>query len=139
MYRKKDVGQTLGEKITVSKKDRTIAAPETNIIRYAIKEKGILSLRNESSEILLEEESYRPQQNMGRNADFLYLLSRKNASEDGESLLGWTGFNTKVYKEIRSSSNIGYLPVIDVPVTDMSHCSGTAFRFANAFTFPKLS
>ena len=120
IVQKKDVGQTLGEKITVSKKNRTIAAPETNIVRYVIKEKGTLSLRNESSEISLEEESYRPQQNVGRNADFLYLLSRKNASEDGESLPGWTGFNTKVYKEIRSSSNIGYLPVIDAPVTDMS-------------------
>ena len=120
IVQKKDVGQTLGEKITVSKKNRIIAAPETNIVRYAIKEKGTLSLRNESSEISLKEESYRPQQNVGRNADFLYLLSRKNASEDGESLPGWTGFNTKVYKEIRSSSNIGYLPVIDAPVTDMS-------------------
>ena len=86
----------------MSKKNRNIAAPETNIIRYAIKEKGILSLQNESSEISLEEESYRPQQNVGRNADFLYLLLRKNASEDGKSLPGWMGFNTQVYKEIRS-------------------------------------
>ena len=57
---------------------------------------------------------------MGRNADFLYFLSRKNASENEEALPGWTGTNTQVHKEIRSSSNIGYLPVIDAPVTDMS-------------------
>ena len=120
IVQKNDVGQRLGEKTIVSKKNRTIVAPETNIIRYAIKEKGILSLQNESSEISLEEESYRPQQNVGRNADFLYLLSRKNASENGKSLPGWTGFNTQVHKEIRSSSNIGYLPVIDAPVTDLS-------------------
>ena len=120
IVQKNDVGQRLGEKTIVSKKNRTIVAPETNIIRYAIKEKGILSLQNESSEISLEEESYRPQQNVGRNADFLYLLSRKNASENGKSLPGWMGFNTQVHKKIRSSSNIGYLPVIDAPVTDIS-------------------
>lgn len=116
----KEAGQKLGERISVSKKNRTIVAPETNIVRYTSKEKGTLCLRNESSEILLEEENYRHEQSMGRNADFLYLLSRKNASENGESLPGWTGLNTQIYKEIRCSSNIGYLPVIDAPVTDMS-------------------
>ena len=120
IVQKNDVGQRLGEKTIVSKKNHTILAPETNIIRYVIKEKGVLSLQNESSEISLEEGSYRPQQNVGRNADFLYLVSRKNASENGESLPGWKGLNTQVYKEIRSSSNIGYLPVINAPVTDIS-------------------
>ena len=116
----KEAGQKLGERISVSKKNRTIVAPETNIVRYTSKEKGTLCLRNESSEISLEEENYRHEHSMGRNADFLYLLSRKNASENGESLPGWTGLNTQIYKEIRCSSNIGYLPVIDAPVTDMS-------------------
>lgn len=115
-----NTGQLLPKKITVSKKNRTIVAPETNIVPYTSKEKGTISLRNESSEIPLEEECHRHEQNMGRNADFSYLLSRKNASENGESLPGWTGFNTQVYKEIRSVSSIGYLPVIDAPVTDMS-------------------
>ena len=59
IIQKKDVGQTLGEKKSVSKKNRTIEAPE------AIE-------------------------------------------------------TPKVYKEIQSSSNIGYLPVIDAPVTHMS-------------------
>ena len=120
IVQKNDVGQRLGEKTIESKKNRTIVAPETNISRYAIKERGVLSLRNESSEISLEEGSYLPQQNVGRNADFLYLLWRKNALENSESLPRWTGFDTQVYKEVRSSSNIGYLPVINAPVTDIS-------------------
>jgi hypothetical protein len=57
---------------------------------------------------------------MARIADFVYMLSRKCASESGDCLPGWTGFNTQVHKEIRRTSNIGYLPVIDAPVTDMA-------------------
>ena len=116
----KVVRPTLREKKTVSKKNRTIPRPEVNILPYTSREKGTISLRNESCDIPLDEESYRLEQNMGRNVDFVYLLSRKNASENGRNLPGWTGFNTRVYKEIPSSSTIGYLPVIDAPVTDMS-------------------
>ena len=110
----------LAEKETVSKKTRTIKAPETNIIPLTSKEKGILSLHNESFELSIKEESHRGQQTLARNADFLYLSQRKRASEDGEYLPGWTGFNTNIYKEVRPTATIGYLPVIDAPVTDMS-------------------
>ena len=112
-------GQTLGTKVVVSKKNCSIVALETTIIPYTTKEKGTISLRNESSEIPLEEECYRHEQEMGRNADFLYLWSRKNASECGKLMPGWTGFNTQVHKVSRSVSRIGYLPVIDAPVTEM--------------------
>ena len=110
----------LAEKETVSKKTRTIKAPEFNIIPFTSKEKGILSLHNESFELSIKEESHRGQQTLARNADFLYLSQRKRASEDGEYLPGWTGFNTNIYKEVRPTAIIGYLPVIDAPVTDMS-------------------
>ena len=116
----KVVGPTLREKKTVSKKNCTIPPPEANILPYTSREKGTISLRNESCDIPLDEESYCLEQNMGRNVDFVYLLSRKNASENGKNLPGWTGFNTRIYKEIPSSSTISYLPVIDAPVTDMS-------------------
>ena len=112
--------QTLREKKIVSKKNRTISAPEANILPYTSKEKGTLSLQNESCDISFDEESYHLEQTIGRNVDFVYLLSRKNTSESGKYLPGWTGFNTSIYKEIPSSSTIGYLPVIDAPVTDMS-------------------
>jgi hypothetical protein len=113
-------GQTLGTKVVVNKKNRSIVAPETIIVLYTSKEKGTISLRDESSEIPVEEECYCHEQEMGRNADFLYLLSRKNASESGKLIPGLTGFNTQVHKVSRSVSRIGYLPVIDAPVTDMA-------------------
>ncbi|XP_028411727.1 uncharacterized protein LOC114534480 [Dendronephthya gigantea] len=113
-------GQTLGTKLVVSKKNRSIVAPETTILPYTSKEKGNISLRDESSEIPLEEKCYRHVQEMGRNADFLYLLSKMNASESGKLMPGWTGFNTQVHKVNRSVSRIAYLPVIDAPVTDMA-------------------
>ena len=106
----------LAEKATVSKKTRTIKAPETKIIPFTSNEKGILSLRNESVELSIKEESHRGQQTLGRNADFLYLSRRKRASEDGEYFPGWMGFNTNIYKEVRPTATIGYLPVIDAPV-----------------------
>ena len=121
----------------MSKKNRNIAAPEANIIRYAIKEKGILSLQNESSEISLEEESYRPQQNVGRNADFLYLLLRKNASENGKSLPGWMGFNTQVYKEIRSPVKSNTLLRHSVSIYQRLHVPEVVLVFDEAYT-PKL-
>ena len=110
----------LGEKIIVSKKHRTVKAPEVKIAPYRSKERGTISLHDQSSDISLEEQGYRHEQNMARNADFVYMLSRKGASESKDCLPGWTGFNTQVYTEIRKISNIGYLPVIDAPVTDIA-------------------
>ena len=110
----------LREKTTVSKKHRTVKAPEINIVPYTSKVRGTISLKDQSSDIPLEEDSYRHEQNMARNADFVYMLARKCASESEDYLPGWTGFNTLAHKEIRRTSNIGYLPVIDAPVTDMA-------------------
>jgi hypothetical protein len=97
-----------------------VKAPETSITPYTSKKRGTISLQSQSSDISLEEQSYRHDQDMARNADFVYMLSRNYASESGNCLPGWTGFNTQVHKEIRRTSNIGYLPVIDAPVTDMA-------------------
>ena len=111
----------LREKTTWSKKHRTVKAPEINIAPYPSKVRGTMSLHDvQGSDIPLEERSYRHEQNMARHADFVYMLSRKCASESENYLPGWTGFNTQAHKEIRHTSNIGYLPVIDAPVTDMA-------------------
>ena len=98
---------------------RTIKAPENKIVPYASKKNGTISLKTEASGILLDEESYSHEQNTARNAGSLYIISRKNASEDLQYLPGWTGFNTQIHKGTRPASTIGYLPVIDAPVTDM--------------------
>ena len=115
-----NVNGKVGEEVLVSKKTRTIKAPEKKIVPYASKKKGTISLKTEASGILLDEESYSHEQNTARIADSLYIISRKNASEDLQYLPGWTGFNTQIHKETRPASTIGYLPVIDAPVTDMA-------------------
>ena len=48
------------------------------------------------------------------------MVSLKYAAESGESMSGWSGFNTMVYKEVPNVSKVGYLPVIDGPVTDIA-------------------
>ena len=111
-----EVSPRPAEKKTISRSIRTIKAPETHITPYRSKERGTLSLSN----IPFEEEDHSQEQNLGRKIDYLYLVSRKDASENGKSLSGWTGFNTSIYQLTRSVSTIGYLPIIDTPVTDMS-------------------
>ena len=104
----------------MSKKHHTVKAPEINIVPYTSKVRGTISLKDQSFDISPEEDSYHHEQNMARNADFVYMLARKCASESEDYLPGWMGFNTQAHKEIRCTSNIGYLPVIDAPVTDMA-------------------
>ena len=109
-----------GDKVLVSKKTCTIKAPENKIFPYRSLKKGTISLKVEVSGILLDERSYSHEQNTARMADFLYIISRKNASENLEYLPAWAGFNTQIHEETRSPSTIGYLLVIDAPVTDMA-------------------
>ena len=68
----------MGEKVLVSKKTRTIKAPENKIVPYASKKKGTISLKTEASGILLDEESYSHEQNTARIADSLYIIYRKS-------------------------------------------------------------
>ena len=111
---------SLGDHVTVSKSCRTVQAPETYIAPYTNREKGTISLRSQSSDISIDDKSYQDEQQFARNADFVYTLSRKYASESGLLFPGWTGLNTQVHKEIPTVTNIGYLPVIDAPVTDLA-------------------
>jgi hypothetical protein len=113
-------GCTLGEKTTVSKKERTIKPPEINIVPYYSKEKISPMMQNEAADVYLEEHIHHDDQIAGRNADFLYNIIKKNASENGENLPGWTGLNTQIHRDVRDKTIIGYLPVIDSPVTDLS-------------------
>ena len=110
----------LSDRVTVSKSCRTVQAPETYIAPYNNREKGTISLRSQSSDISIDDKSHQDEQQFARNADFVYTLSRKYASESGLPFPGWTGLNTQVHKEIPTVTNIGYLPVIDAPVTDLA-------------------
>ncbi len=75
----------------------------------------------QSSDISHEEQSYHHDQDMTRNADFYVHVVQKLCLRKWETVFpGWAGLNTQVHKEMRHTSNIGYLPVIDAPVTDMA-------------------
>ena len=69
------VSRKVGDKVLVSKKTRTIKAPENKIFPYRSKKKGTISLKVEASGILLDERSYSHEPNIACMADFLYILS----------------------------------------------------------------
>ena len=48
------------------------------------------------------------------------MICRIFSTDIGCVVPGWTGFNTKLVREIPALSNIGYLPVIDNPATDLA-------------------
>ena len=48
------------------------------------------------------------------------MICRIFSTDIGCVVPGWTGFNTKLVREIPALSNIGYLPLIDNPATDMA-------------------
>lgn len=55
-----------------------------------------------------------------RKKNLLWILVRLHAKEK-QKTSGWTGFNISVRNEVQvSKDNIGYLPTIDSPATDMA-------------------
>jgi hypothetical protein len=119
---------TLGDHVTVSKSCRTVQAPETYIAPCTNREKGTIYLRSQSSDISIDDKGYQDEQQFARNADFVYTLSHKYSSESGLLFPGWTGLNMQVRKDIPTVTNIGYLPVIDAPVTDLATVNNTLLK-----------
>lgn len=105
----------LAEKASVSKKTLTIKAPRTKIIPFTSKEKRFHLYEIRVSSNRSKKKAIVVSKLWAEISNFLYLSQKKRASEDGEYLHGWTGFNTNVYKEVMMSSTIDYLPVIDAP------------------------
>ena len=54
------------------------------------------------------------------NKNIVWFLTRQD-KHSGQAVMGWTGFNITVRKDIPvSQDNIGYLPTINAPATNMS-------------------
>ena len=54
------------------------------------------------------------------NKNIVWFLTRQ-VKHSGQAVMGWTGFNITVRKDIPvSQDNIGYLPTINAPATNMS-------------------
>eukprot|EP00794_Sanderia_malayensis_P020893 gene20893-22944_t len=110
----------LKEKVLVSKRIRTVKAPDTNIAPYICREKGTLSFQSNICNISLDTQDHLFVQSFPRKVDFSYAVLKLFSSDNSFWLPGWTGFNTKLCNEVPSISKIGYLPVIDAPVTDLT-------------------
>ena len=111
---------TLKEKTVISKNIRTVKAPEMNIAPYTCRERGSPSLQSNSSNVSLEVQSHSHVQDSARKIDFAYVLLKITGSERDCYLPSWTGINTLINSEVRNVTKIGYLPVIDAPVTDLA-------------------
>ena len=108
------------EKLTVSKKIRSIKAPSTDIEPYFCSRKGIPSLGQQISRDDFEIQDDDILQIPGRNLDLAFVICRIFSTDIGCVVPGWTGFNTKLVREIPELANIGYLPVVDNPASDMA-------------------
>ena len=107
-------------KVTVNKKIRTLIAPEQNIKPYTSMTKGVPSLSEHSSDLEIDIDVHRAFQQHGIQLDFAYVVCRIVSSDIGSIIPGWTGFNSQLSTYVPDLSNIGYLPVIDSPATDMA-------------------
>ena len=110
----------LGDKINVSKKVRTIKAPETSIQPYTSKAKGQPSVRQHVANMDLGYEQHCMVHSHGMCADFAYIVYRLRASTSQEVVPGWTGLNSRLATCVPVVSKIGYLPIIDAAISDMS-------------------
>ena len=109
---------SLREKITVSKKVRSIRAPAMDIKAYFSIKKDYPSLRGLFDDLEIHDDH--TLQIPRRSLDLAFVISRIFSTHGSSTIPGWTGFNTKLVKEIPALSNIGYLPVIDNPATDLA-------------------
>ena len=110
----------LRDKFTVSKKVRSMKAPATEIEPYFNAKKGLPSLRQHISgdDFKIHDDDFL--QIPGRNLDLAFVICRIFSTDIGCIVPGWTGFNTKLVREIPELTNIGYLPVVDNPATDLA-------------------
>ena len=108
------------KKVFVSKKVRSVKAPEPIIQQYNSKKKGVPSLHEHKSELELRMNGHVSFQEHALRMDLAYLLCRVASSVCGNITHGWTGFNALCTASVPEASTIGYLPVIDNPATELA-------------------
>ena len=108
------------KKIFVSKKVRSVKAPEPIIQQYTSKKKGVPSLHENKSELELRVNGHVSFQEHALRMDLADFLCRVASSVRGNITHGWTGFNALCTANIPEESMIGYLPVIDSPASELA-------------------
>jgi hypothetical protein len=97
-----------------------VKAPGHDIQPYISTKKGVPSLCKHSAELDLDIHNNHQLQLPGINLDFAYIVCRVCSFDIGDIIPGWSGFNSQMVANVPDVSNIGYLPVIDSPATDLA-------------------
>ena len=112
----------------VPKHVRSVVVPPVEILPYFNKRKGEPSIANQypNVQIPFKDAALSQEQIVSRKIDLMYLLCKQLSAsvngDDAKSILPcWTGFNTHISKgSTKPLSVVGYLPIIDAPVTELS-------------------
>ncbi|XP_065646027.1 uncharacterized protein LOC136076646 isoform X2 [Hydra vulgaris] len=114
-----NIGPTQEKKeITVSKRPRTIQEPLSSILPYQIGKKESPKLKKLIEKINIDLVISSISIEKVKDQDRAYLLCKSQIQEN--SFPSWTAFNIGQNKAASHVSYIGYLPVVDAPVTDIA-------------------
>ena len=107
---------------TIKKSLRSLKAPEKQLHTYILGNKESPKLHAAAINCELETSVVTQKDSLDRSLmlDFMYTICKYYCDELPTILPGWTGFNTLISEKPDGISKVGYLPVVDVPVTDVS-------------------
>jgi len=112
----------------VPKHLRTVVVSPAEVLPYINKHKVEPSIASQYSNIKIpfKDAALSQEQVVSRKIDLVYVLCKQLSAnvidDDAKSILPrWTGFNTHISKgSTKPLSAVGYLPIIDAPVTELS-------------------
>lgn len=107
---------------TIKKSLRSLKAPEKQLHTYILGNKESPKLHAAAINCELETSVVTQKDSLDRSLmlDFMYTICKYYCDELSTILPGWTGFNTLISEKPDGISKVGYLPVVDAPVTDIS-------------------
>jgi hypothetical protein len=107
---------------TIKKSLRSLKAPEKQLCTYILgnKESPKLHTAVTNGGIEISLVTHKPSLDPSLMLDFIYTICKYLCDELNTFLPGWTGFNTMISEKPDRISKVGYLPVVDAPVTDIS-------------------
>ena len=106
---------------TSKKAVRSLKAPEQPLPTFILgKRESPRLLQFVNDEVNTSLVAHKPALLQSLMLDFIYVICKFFCDELSQSLPGWTGFNTQINEKPASISKVGYLPVVDAPVTDFA-------------------
>ena len=102
------------DRIKVSRKASTVQSPPVIIKPYILKKKSSPSFPGTTKNDIL---SLSPIKHV--QMETVFIVAKFCAALNKNLLPSWTGFNILTHGQPKLESEIGYLPIIDAPVTDI--------------------